>query len=241
MSTEPHPEKSGLTTHWICERYEATRARLPAARFPDRSDRAERLLDLVDEFDVFVLDAFGVLNVGTTVVPGALETIERIQAAGKRAIVLTNGATLPESAIQKKFEHWGYRFPPGDIVASRRILARALERDTVPSVWGIAAPAHAMVDELPGRPLRLLDDREAYDRVDGFILLSSGDWTEARQRLLAESLRQRPRPLWVANPDLVAPRETGFSFEPGYYAHRLADQLGLEPVFFGKPFTNAFD
>ena len=60
-------------------------------------------------------------------------------------------------------------------------------------------------------------------------------------RSLEASLRARPRPLVIANPDLVAPRETGLSLEPGYYAHLLADRLGIGPEFFGKPFKNIFD
>jgi ribonucleotide monophosphatase NagD (HAD superfamily) len=45
----------------------------------------------------------------------------------------------------------------------------------------------------------------------------------------------------VANPDLVAPRETGLSKEPGYFAHLLTDSLGLAPDFFGKPFGDAYE
>ncbi|MBL4559040.1 MAG: HAD hydrolase-like protein [Rhodobacteraceae bacterium] len=50
----------------------------------------------------------------------------------------------------------------------------------------------------------------------------------------------RPRPVVVANPDLVAPWETGLSKEPGFFAHLLADRLGIAPVFFGKPHADAF-
>jgi glycerol 3-phosphatase-2 len=39
----------------------------------------------------------------------------------------------------------------------------------------------------------------------------------------------------------VAPRENGFSTEPGSYAHKLGDATGIEPLFFGKPFQNIFD
>jgi ribonucleotide monophosphatase NagD (HAD superfamily) len=45
----------------------------------------------------------------------------------------------------------------------------------------------------------------------------------------------------VGNPDLVAPRETGLSREPGWFAHRLADRTGVTPVFLGKPFGQVFD
>lgn len=40
---------------------------------------------------------------------------------------------------------------------------------------------------------------------------------------------------------MVAPRETGLSKEPGWFAHRLADRVCVEPVFLGKPFADIFD
>ncbi|MEM8694332.1 MAG: HAD-IA family hydrolase [Pseudomonadota bacterium] len=45
----------------------------------------------------------------------------------------------------------------------------------------------------------------------------------------------------VANPDIVAPREHGFSTEPGRFAHAVADATGIAPDFFGKPFPNIYD
>ena len=44
----------------------------------------------------------------------------------------------------------------------------------------------------------------------------------------------------IANPDLVAPRETGLSLDPGYYGHALMDATGHMPVFLGKPFAPVF-
>ena len=73
------------------------------------------------------------------------------------------------------------------------------------------------------------------------FLLGSAGWTERRQTLLEAALQDWPRPVWVGNPDVVAPRQEGFTIEPGYYAHRLADRTGIVPRFFGKPFGNIFD
>lgn len=72
------------------------------------------------------------------------------------------------------------------------------------------------------------------------ILFSGAEWTAARQERFIEALRARPRPVLVGNPDLVAPRETGLSLEPGYFAHDIADRTDCRPQFFGKPFTDAF-
>ena len=85
------------------------------------------------------------------------------------------------------------------------------------------------------------DDAESYDAQDGFLLVGADGWTDRRQTLLEASLKRAPRPVLVGNPDLVAPRETGLSREPGWFAHRLADRTGVMPVFLGKPFGQVFD
>ncbi len=87
----------------------------------------------------------------------------------------------------------------------------------------------------------LADDPADYASADRFMLVGSGGWTPLRQGLLAKALRDRPRPVVVGNPDIVAPRETGFTLEPGFFAHRLADIDGVHPAFFGKPYPDIFD
>ena len=82
---------------------------------------------------------------------------------------------------------------------------------------------------------------DLYDRVDGFILLGSAQWTEDHQDMLVSSLKRNPRPVLVGNPDIVAPREDGLSLEPGWFAHDLSRLTGIAPEFYGKPFTNVYD
>ncbi len=87
----------------------------------------------------------------------------------------------------------------------------------------------------------LQDDPEAYERADGFLLVGSEGWSENRQARLEQALRDRPRPVLVGNPDLVAPREDGLSLEPGHFAHRLTDATGVAPEFLGKPFPAIYE
>jgi len=225
---------------WACRRYEEIRARLPGARFPETSRRIGDLGDLTGEIDVFVLDGYGVLNVGTRVVPGAPERITALRAAGKRLIVLTNGASYPATRTVQRYRRLGFDFTPEEVVSSRDALAGAMagRRELL---WGFAAIEASAIGELTQAGVRLGDDPAQYDAVDGFVLLSTGDWNRARQDLLLGSLRARPRPVLVGNPDLVAPREDGLSIEPGFYAHEIADLTGCVPEFYGKPFANVFD
>ena len=222
-------------------RYVAVSHRMPKAVFPTTSVRGRDLADLFDDVDAFVLDGFGVLNVGHEPVPGAAERVAAMKAAGKTVRVLTNGATLAREASAGKYREWGIDIDPSEVVSSRDALIRGLAARTDALAWGFAArPESSIAHMMPGSVL-LEDDPAAYDAVDGIVLLGTGLWNDERQALLAGSLAKRPRPVLVGNPDLVAPWPDGFSREPGLFAHALADAGLAEPVFYGKPFLNAFD
>ncbi|MEJ2026608.1 MAG: TIGR01459 family HAD-type hydrolase, partial [Limibacillus sp.] len=175
-----------------------------------------------ERYDGFVLDAFGVINVGETAIAGAADGIAGLQALGKTVLVVTNGATTPGEATAAKYAKMGLPLTRREVISSRDALALALAEEDV-GVWGFAATEASELEQF-GTPFSILgEDPEDYRRAEGFVLLSSIDWNEERQALLAEALAERPRPLLVGNPDLVAPREWGFSAEPGHSAHLLAD------------------
>ena len=44
----------------------------------------------------------------------------------------------------------------------------------------------------------------------------------------------------IANADLVAPRENGFTLEPGFYGHELVDLGASKVQFFGKPYSEVY-
>ncbi len=204
---------------WAFAAYEAARRRLPEAAFPATSVAIPDIGAVADRFDAFLLDAYGVLNVGDTALPNAVARVAELQKAGKRALVLTNGATYPARDALAKYRRWGFDLAPEDVVSSRDALAALL----------------------PGEVALLGDDPGVYRAAGGFILLSAGEWTDARQDLLAAALAERMRPVLVGNPDIVSPNERGFALEPGHYAHDLAERVGAAPVFFGKPFGAVFE
>lgn len=221
-------------------RYEAINHRLPKAVFPKASVHRANLEALSDEIDCFVLDGFGVLNIGDTTVPGAVERVNALRASGKQVRVLTNGASFPVHRTLAKYLNWGLSFSAEEVVSSRDALARALSRQT-DKCWGFAALEASELNLLVPDAIRLQDDPDDYARCDGFVLLGTGDWSLARHALLRDALTSRPRPLLVGNPDLVAPHPGQLSREPGLYAHDLADDGSASPEFFGKPFNNAFE
>lgn len=239
MRRQKQREERMVTTNWAFAQYENVRARLPQALGRGQAKRVGHLFDLVDEFDVFLLDAFGVLNVGDTAIEGAPGHVAALQAAGKRVMVLTNGASFPAAVSLAKYRRFGYDFSPEDVISSRDILVANLAR--FPDIlWGAMAPEGAELGSFGAPVIALGEKAEDFDRVGGFLFIGSGQWTEAQQAMALESLQNNPRPLLVGNPDIVAPREGGFSLEPGWFAHEIARQTQVEPQFFGKPFGGIF-
>ena len=222
------------------ERYEQVRGRLPDALFPARSRRIDSLLGIADMADVFVFDAYGVLNVGERAIAGAAACIGELRAIGKRVFVLSNSASHTKAQMVARFAGLGFDFTADEIISSRDA---ALDHVAgVPDVgrWGVIAPVHFQPTEVPFDVLVLGDDPADYDPVEGFLFLGAALWTAARQAMLIAALQAAPRPVVIANPDLVAPRETGLSLDPGYYGHAIADVTRVMPTFLGKPFAPVF-
>lgn len=222
-------------------RYEELRPRLPKARFPKQAQQIDSLLDIADQADVFVFDAYGVLNVGEGPVAGAAAQVEELRGLGKQVFVLSNSASNTPAAMQARFKALGFSFKPPEIISSRDATLDHVAGYSTVRRWGVIAPDHHQPSDLPFDSITLGDDVDDYRACDGFLFLGAALWTNGRQNLLVQAISERPRPVIIANPDLVAPRETGLSLDPGYYGHALADATGHMPEFVGKPFASMFE
>jgi len=233
-------DAAGRDAAWAFAAYQAIRPRLPAAQAGGAAREVASLSEAAEDVDLVLLDAYGVLNVGETPIPGAAARIAALRAAGKRVAVVSNSAGYPKRHMMARWQRLGFDFSAAEVTSSREALLETLAGDT--RHWGIMlGDAHGSEDLGDLGVSFLGDDPGTYARVDGFLLIGASGWNEARQSLLARALAARPRPVFCGNPDLVAPREAGLSLEPGYWAHRLADATGQAPVFCGKPFPSIFD
>lgn len=220
-------------------RYQSLRHRFPQAAFPASAQHVDDLGGVADRYDTFVFDSFGVLNIGTTAIPSAIARIQMLRALKKNVFVLTNAASTPLENLRQKYADLGFDFAAHEIISSRAVLSDALNTYDPAMQWAVIAPDAARIDTLPCRTMHF---RHADPKaIDGVIFLSSIDWTHQDQSVLAAFFERYKRPLLVGNPDLAAPLDSSISIEPGTYAHALADSFGIEPVFFGKPFGNAFE
>jgi HAD superfamily hydrolase (TIGR01450 family) len=221
----------------IFREYEAIRGRLPemAARRDCRD--LTTILEICDEVDAFVFDAFGVLNLGDRLIEGADLRLEALRARDRAVRVLTNAASYDKAGALAKFRRLGIDLRDDEIVTSRE----AAMLDLPDGLLGVIAAEGDALADLRAPFVVLGDDPGVHDAVDAVLFLSAADWTEARQAMLVASLVRRARPVVVANADLAAPREHGFTLEPGHYGHRLEDAVPGAVRFFGKPFGAVYD
>lgn len=229
-----------LTDAWA--RYEAIRDRLPVAAAPRTTRKAAGLLEIAGEFDGFLFDSFGVLNVGETAIPGAAECLTELRRQGKSIRVLTNAASYTGDAALAKYQRMGLDIAREEIVSSRDVTFANIEKVAPGIRWGaIAADGDSFSDAGNTRMFDILGGGASWNEAEGILFLSSARWDADRQNQLVASLSARPRPVVVGNPDLVAPREGGLTIEPGFWAHDLQDRTGVKPMLFGKPYSEAFD
>ena len=192
---------------------------------------------ILDDIDVVLLDAWGVLNVGKVAIPGAAQAVAAMKRRGCHVLLLSNDAS-DKGAMAANHRARGFPFLGDDIISTQELLPLAVKRFQDVKRWGVIAYAGWPIDQL-GAGYAPLD--ESLDKFDGFIFLSVAQWSGEDQAALSSALIKRPRPVIVGNPDVVAPEETGLlSAKPGYFAHRLADEVGATPIFLGKPFPDIF-
>lgn len=227
-----------ITTEAAFARYERLRQVLPQAQFPETSREGASLEDTMGDYDAYILDAFGVLNRGESPIPGAVDRIAQLRAAGKRLVVLTNAASYTRAGVLAKYHRLGFDFNFDEVVSSRDVAFANLP--TVHGVWAAITDGEDDLSDVPcgHYAADLLAQPELLNTAAGFLFLSAARWTHQDNERLQQALHFQTRPLVVANPDLVAPRDNGLSPEPGWYAQDLESTCS---IWFGKPFRNAFE
>ena len=234
------PEPESLDAESVLDCHEL--ARVPAPVRKGRAEPAPDLLALVDRYDAFILDGYGVINLGPEPIPGIAETVGALRAAGREVMVLTNGAGRPSRHTARRYAGWGLDIPQRLVVSSRDALEASLTAQPRPGLWGVMALPDSELETLPVETALLEDDEEIYRCAAGFIFIRSGGWNIARHMRLAQALRESPRPVLVANPDISAPYPGArYSAEPGYWALRIEAETGVRCEPYGKPFGPAFE
>lgn len=193
---------------------------------------------LCEAYDVAVLDLDGVVYIGRSAVPGAIEGITAAQGAGMRMACVTNNASRTPREVGEHLRQLGLDVGDDDVVTSAQAAARLVAAE-VPSgsaVYVIGGPGlHEALRERGLVPVVSPEDAPAAV-VQGFG--PTMPWSQVIDGaiLVAEGLP------WVAsNMDLSVPTERGPGPGNGTLVNLVGSFAGRTPVVAGKPLPPLFE
>lgn len=196
------------------------------------------LAPLAEDYDVFIIDLWGVLHDGMSAFPEAVACLEALKARKKTVIILSNAPRRAESVAERNSE-LGIPAALCDLVMSSGEETWRHLRDR-PTPW-YQALGRRCFHLGPERDI-VIREGLAYDFVDNveesdFILLTGALRTEdslATYQAFLSSLQARRLPMVCANPDLEVIRGGRREICAGTIA-RGYEALGGEVTYHGKP------
>ena len=193
---------------------------------------------LARRFDAFILDQWGILHDGSQPYPGAIECLQRLRAAGKHVVVLSNSGRSEQENL-RAMAKMGFAGSLFDRCISAGDHARdALQRRSHPFHAALGRRYYAFtrddnVSLMDGLGLERVARVEDADFL-AVIGIDSPPRVAADYEPLLAAGAARQLPMVCANPDLVRPSPDGVLDAPGALA-KLYEGLGGEVFYHGKP------
>ncbi len=202
------------------------------------------LAGMADDYDLFILDLWGVVHDGVTVYPGAAHCLHRLRQRDSRVVLLSNAARPSDSVAAHLVElgveadMYDWLLTSGDVTANA-VAARA------DGHGDDAGPAYFHLGPERCRPtLDACGGREvALDAAELIICTGLFDDETEQPEDYAELLKSavaRGLSMICANPDIVVNRGGKIIPCAGAVA-AFYEELGGTVQRFGKPFPDIFD
>lgn len=194
---------------------------------------------LADAFDGFLVDLDGVVWVGREAVPGAVEALRELGAAGKRIVFVTNNPGRPAATYAERLREAGVPAEPEQVVTAGEATARlAAERAGGGSgAFTIGAPAfHESVAAAGLEPL----EGEAARRAD-VVIVSGHRGFDYEELLTATLALQGGAALFATSRDPTLPMPGGAWPGTGAVLAAVETASGARAEIGGKPESHLFE
>lgn len=194
---------------------------------------------LAREYDGFIIDQWGVLHDGSRPYAGAVECLQRLRAAGRRIVILSNTGRR-EAANLRLMQDMGFDPALFDrFVTAGEDAREAIAQRRPPFHSRLGSRYYAFTREADALLLEGLDVRrvESVDQAD-FLVVISIDSPKVGLADLEPQLRAGAAarlPMVCANPDITRPAAQGLLDAAGVIAQRY-EALGGDVFYHGKPY-----
>lgn len=198
---------------------------------------------LVERYDGFILDLWGVLHDGVRPYAGAIEVLRGLKRRGKRVVILSNGPRRA-AAVRRRTAEIGIGPELYDALnSSGEETWRLLSERRDPAYAALGRRPFLLIPERDRDLLEGLDLRPAESpSAAGFLLvtgLASATETVADYEPVLTAGRAAGLPMVCANPDLEVIRDGARELCAGALAQRY-EALGGTVLYVGKPYPAVY-
>jgi HAD superfamily hydrolase (TIGR01459 family) len=202
------------------------------------------LAEIADHIDGFVLDLWGVMHDGVQPYPGAIDCLENIRKAGKKAVFLSNAPRRNMAVIEQLTKFGVPRECYQDVVTSGDVAWRAMRDRDDDFVRSLGRDCLHIG---PERDLTMLEGgflNPVKTAAEASFGLITGAYTADDKATdyddMLRPLVERGLPAICANPDLEVIRGGKREICAGAIAARF-EELGGTVRYYGKPHANVLE
>ncbi|WP_033406575.1 TIGR01459 family HAD-type hydrolase [Kiloniella laminariae] len=199
--------------------------------------------EILDDYDGFVIDLWGVMHDGEEAFPDAVNALQKLRSAGKRIVILSNAPRRSDSVAERNEELGIARDLADAVLSSGEVTWRNLKERTLPFYQKLGEKTFLIG---PARDLGMKEGLP-YEFVEEigeahFILLT-GIWDPAdtveRYDFLLKPALAKGLPMVCANPDLEVIRGGNRELCAGAVAQHY-EKMGGEVQYHGKPHQDIY-
>jgi 4-nitrophenyl phosphatase len=183
---------------------------------------------------VIVFDLDGVVYLGDTPIPGAVEALNALARRGHQLYFITNNSTRSRRHYADKLSGMGIPADPAHVMTSAYATGLYLQSLGAQGKRVFVVGEHGLCEEMEAAGLRVLTT-ESRERADYVVAGLDRELTYARLRRAHEEISVHGATFIATNRDATYPLETGEIPGGGAIVAPIETSTGVRGITIGKP------
>jgi HAD superfamily hydrolase (TIGR01459 family) len=197
----------------------------------------EGLRSIVDNYDIFYIDLWGVIHDGVTLHKNAIETLEKITKAKKQYVLLTN-APRPNSSVNLFLEKMGINKEIREkVYSSGEASLNYLKKNFLNKKFFHLGPPRDFDLFLDFKKDKTVEIKESSYLLCTGLFEDQGKDLDYYRELFKEHTNKK---MICTNPDLIVDKGNKRELCAGSVA-LVFEKMGGEVIYFGKPFPAVYN
>ena len=194
---------------------------------------------LANRFDAFLLDLDGVIHLGAVPIPGALETMATLRAAGKAIRFLTNDPRSTRDDRAARLRGMGIAAVPAEVVTAASVTAAYLAANEPSGATAFVVGTAGLRTDLVAAGLRILEGEDG--READVVVVGEHEGFNYHELRVATQAVMGGAHLYGTARDGTFPSSNGPNPASGALLAAVEAAAGVRGVAVGKPEAHMFE